>query len=97
MPKRWVVGAIWAILMSAGMWACVRHAAAEQLTKPNKVLIPSTFALPGQPTGPEKAIIRAVIITGNEWVGTEQVKVRLRTKPGEEYKPSLVDEDVREL
>lgn len=39
MPKRWVVGGIWAVLMSAGVWACGRNAAAEQPTTPGKIIV----------------------------------------------------------
>ncbi len=97
MPKRWVVGGIWAILMTAGIVACVRHAAAEQPTKPGNIYTPSPAVLVGQPTGPEKIIISDVIITGNQRMNTERVKVHLRAKPGDEYELSVVDEDVREL
>jgi outer membrane protein insertion porin family len=97
MPKRWVVGGIWAISMTAGMWECVRHAAAEQPTKAVNIYTSSTAVEVGQQTGPEKIIISAVIITGNQRMSTEQVKVRLHTKPGDEYETSVVDNDVREL
>jgi outer membrane protein insertion porin family len=96
MPKRWLVGGIWAILMSAGMEACVRHAAAAQPTKQRKVL-PLTVAVSEQPPGPEKLIISDVIITGYHRMSPERIKARLRTQPGKEYSPAVVDEDVREL
>jgi outer membrane protein insertion porin family len=37
MPKRWVVGGIWVVLMSAGFLTCIRNAAAEQPAKPGMV------------------------------------------------------------
>ena len=46
---------------------------------------------------PGKVIISDVLITGNQRMSAEQVKVRLRTKVGEEYNPAIVDDDVREL
>ncbi len=46
---------------------------------------------------PGKVLISDVIITGNQRMSTEQIKVRLRTKVGDEYNPAVVDEDVREL
>ena len=46
---------------------------------------------------PGKILISDVIITGNRRMSTEQIKVRLRTQPGNEYNPAVVDEDVREL
>jgi len=80
MPKRWVVGGIWVVLMSAGIWTPDRNAAAEQPTKPQKVLISD------------------VIIGGDHHrMSSEQIKARLRTRPGREYNPNVVDEDVREL
>jgi outer membrane protein insertion porin family len=79
MPKRWIIGGMWAVLMSVGLLMCGRNGAAEQPTKPGKVLISD------------------VIIIGNHRIGIEQVKSRLRTQPGKEYNPAVVDDDVREL
>ena len=79
MPKRWIVGGIWAVLMSAALLQCGRIATAEQPTKPGQ------------------ALISDVIITGNQRMSQEQIKVRLRTQPGKEYNPAVVDDDVREL
>ncbi|HEY7330086.1 MAG TPA: outer membrane protein assembly factor BamA [Gemmataceae bacterium] len=46
---------------------------------------------------PGKSLISDVIISGNQRMSKEQIKVRLRTQPGHEYNPYTVDEDVREL
>jgi outer membrane protein assembly complex protein YaeT len=46
---------------------------------------------------PGKVLVSEVIITGNQRVSYEQIKVRLRTQPGTEYNPAIVDDDVREL
>lgn len=97
MPKRWAVGGMWVVLMTAGMGACVRHAAAEQPTKPGKIHIPSTAVVIGQQTGPEKILISDVIITGNQRMSTKQIKARLHTQSSKEYDPAVVDDDVREL
>ncbi len=39
MPKRWVVGGVWAVVMSAGLVAFARNAVAEQPAAPRKSLI----------------------------------------------------------
>lgn len=39
MPKRWAIGGFWAVLVSAGLFACGRDAAAEQPTKTGKIVI----------------------------------------------------------
>ncbi len=49
------------------------------------------------PAGSGKVLIGDVLILGNQRMSTEQIKVRLRTQPGNEYNPAVVDNDVREL
>lgn len=39
MPKRWIIGGVCAVFMSVGLLTCLRHAAAEQPTKPGKIVI----------------------------------------------------------
>ncbi len=46
---------------------------------------------------PGKVLISDVEIAGNQRMSKEQIKVRLRTKVGDEYNPAVVDDDVREL
>jgi outer membrane protein assembly complex protein YaeT len=46
---------------------------------------------------PGKLVISDVVITGNRRMTTQEIKVRLKTQPGNEYNPSVVDDDVREL
>ncbi|HEY7327291.1 MAG TPA: POTRA domain-containing protein [Gemmataceae bacterium] len=50
-----------------------------------------------QPKMPGKVLISDVIITGNERMSKEQIRVRMRSQPGSDYNPAVVDEDVREL
>jgi outer membrane protein insertion porin family len=61
------------------------------------LLLGGRYALAQQPAAPGKVLISDVIITGNQRMSKEQIKVRLRTQPGHEYNPGVVDEDVREL
>jgi outer membrane protein insertion porin family len=46
---------------------------------------------------PKKRLVSDVIITGNQRMSTEQIKVRLRTQPGKEFNAAWVDDDVRDL
>jgi outer membrane protein insertion porin family len=48
MPKRWIIGGMWAALVSAGIWTFDRNAAAEQPTKPRKIII-SDVIITGNP------------------------------------------------
>jgi outer membrane protein insertion porin family len=61
------------------------------------LLLGSPSALAQRTAAPGKILISEVIISGNQRMSAEQIKVRLRTKAGEEYNPATVDEDVREL
>lgn len=49
------------------------------------------------PAAPAKKTISDVIITGNRRMSTDQIKVMLRTQPGSDYNPAVVDDDVRTL
>jgi outer membrane protein insertion porin family len=61
------------------------------------LLLCGRAALAQSPVAPGKVLISDVIITGNQRMSTEQIKVRLHTQPGNEYNPAVVDDDVREL
>jgi outer membrane protein insertion porin family len=61
------------------------------------LLLCGLTALAQLPSTAGKLVISDVVITGNRRMTTEQIKVRLKTQPGNEYSPSLVDDDVREL
>lgn len=61
------------------------------------LLLSGRCTLAQQTAAPGKVLISEVNITGNQRMSTEQIKVRLRTKAGAEYDPSVVDDDVREL
>lgn len=61
------------------------------------LVLSSRHGLAQSGAAPGKVLISDVIITGNHRMTTEQIKVRLRTQPGNEYNPGVVDEDVREL
>lgn len=61
------------------------------------LLLGGRSALAQLAAAPGKVLVSEVIITGNQRMSTEQIKVRLRTKAGEEYNPARVDDDVREL
>jgi outer membrane protein assembly complex protein YaeT len=49
----------------------------------------------GAPVG--KLIISDVIIQGNRHVPSEEIKAMLKTRPGDEYVPEVLQEDVRQL
>lgn len=61
------------------------------------LLLGGRCVLAQHPVAPGKILISDVIISGSQRMSAEQIKVRLRTKAGEEYDPSTVDNDVREL
>jgi outer membrane protein insertion porin family len=61
------------------------------------LLVGGRNALAQLAPAPGKVLISDVIITGNQRMSKEQIKVRLRTQPGNEYNPGVVDDDVREL
>jgi outer membrane protein assembly complex protein YaeT len=44
-----------------------------------------------------RAVISDVIIQGNRQVPTETIRAQIKTRPGAEYKPEVVQEDVRTL
>ena len=44
-----------------------------------------------------RAIISDVIIQGNRQVATEAIRAHIKTRPGVEYNPEVVQEDVRSL
>jgi outer membrane protein insertion porin family len=74
-------------LLSTALWAGVLVG----------LLLASRAALAQGPAASGKVLISDVLITGNQRMSTEQIKVRLRTQPGNEYNPALIDQDVREL
>jgi len=49
------------------------------------------------PAAAGKAIISDVIIQGNRQVTTETIRAQLKTRPGAEYNPEVVQDDVRTL
>jgi outer membrane protein insertion porin family len=61
------------------------------------LLLGGRDALAQLAAAPGKLLISDVDITGNLRMTKEQIKVRLRTKVGDEYNPAVVDDDVREL
>src|SRR5579884_965843 len=61
------------------------------------LLVGGPSALAQMAAAPGKLLISDVDITGNQRMSKEQIKVRLRTKVGDEYNPAVVDDDVREL
>src|SRR5579875_2084167 len=61
------------------------------------LLLGGHSALAQLAAAPGKLLISDVDITGNQRMSKDQIKVRLRTKVGDEYNSAVVDEDVREL
>ncbi len=49
------------------------------------------------PASAGRVVVSDVIIQGNRVVSTENIKVQLKTRPGSEYSPAVVEEDVRTL
>src|SRR5262245_3687027 len=49
------------------------------------------------PDRPERIVVSDVLIRGNRHVATETIRNQLKTKPGQEYVPEVVLEDVRTL
>jgi outer membrane protein assembly factor BamA len=50
-----------------------------------------------QPASPGKLMIADVIVQGNRVVATQAITSQLATKPGKEYQPNVIQDDVRKL
>ena len=48
-------------------------------------------------SNPAKIIIADVIVQGNRVIATQGITSQLTTKPGKEYQPAVIQEDVRKL
>ena len=48
-----------------------------------------------QPASPGKLMIADVIVQGNRVVATQAITSQLATKPGKEYQPNVIQDDVR--
>src|SRR4051794_13534136 len=59
------------------------------------LLAAAALAQVGAPAG--KLTVSDVIIQGNRHVPTEQIRTLLKTRPGQEYVPEVMQEDVRNL
>ncbi len=74
--------------VAGGIWAVLMSAG---------ILAYTQSAEAEQQPEPAKIRISDVIITGNQRISTEQIKDLIRIRPGKEYNPAVVDDDVREL
>ncbi len=85
-PLRSLAKALWLggwILLGMAICGEAIHAVAQQ---------PPVQAPPGG-----KVIIADVVIQGNRHLTTQQIMAQLATKPGNEYEPHVVQDDVRKL
>src|SRR4051812_27240052 len=78
------VGAMLPLVALLG-WLAIGHAAAQPPAPPP----------PAPPPASQKVIVSDVIIQGNRLISTEAIRNQMRTRPGQEYIPDVLQEDVR--
>src|SRR5262245_54226263 len=49
------------------------------------------------PTPSKRTLVADVVVSGNRMIATQEIIGPMRTRPGQEYNPDLLREDVRNL
>src|SRR5947209_5712673 len=55
------------------------------------------FLLAQAPSPPARVLVADVVVSGNRLVPSQEITGQLRTRPGNEYNPDVLIEDVRNL